>query len=1548
MNPLDVIGNVEERYFRYLETRYAFKDRDLQEQFAERLRAGRLTKGPYIELVGAFRRGAECKDVVREALGNRADRGFLEALEGDRELYSHQEEAIRRAAMQERNVIVATGTGSGKTEAFLLPILIHLYREYLAGTLDRSGVRALIVYPMNALANDQRERLGEITSALARSSSDFGFTFGQYTGGTPKDEGDARRDAQSKLAGRIPGELVLRSEMQESPPHVLLTNFSMLEYLMIRPQDSPLFDGSRSATWKYVVLDEAHQYNGALGIEVGMLIRRLRARLQMAGHDGSLCCIGTSATISSGEDRSSVVEFASSLFNAPFEEDDIILGDHELPVEDPNLKLSVRQIDDLYSGWSDGNAEAIRQTACDASVAQSTEAPNEVLLGSILKSEESFIRLQRTLEQGPRMFSDLADELFESAPRDRRQDLLRELVSLACAALDPSTGKALVSLRYHHFLRTLEGCFLSYAPRQEGWAIRLDRAAADPGLPIYELALCTECGQHFMVGKCVGGKLLEAVRDTGDPDYGAEYFVPVDPTAVPTTSDADSDEPVFVLRGLTGDMQPVDAQTASIGVSDLLVKRAKSSPSDELRTTRCPSCNFRGTDPVRSIRPGKAGPHVVIASSLHASLPVDRRRILAFADSRRDAAVFAWDLDDSHQSITSRVILLQAARELMEVDQEPPALADLIPAVTVYRERAGFVPEYLTAKKAKRDAWVQVYREFLTPQRRISLAGTGLVSWEVLLPRALRVPQGLLESPWNLDEEEAKKVLRMLLESMREQGGVELTQPEKDPVAWDELEMLGGQISLRIGDKSTNSSKGRHRIESWDTPNGRRVALLMKILARKDSSIPSEQVEELCLHAVRAAWETFCDEPSGGKGLLVRCKDALRMNPEWWRCRALCDSDEIFICNTCGKIHSYDVEGVCTRYGCSGTLRPCLASETWRNHYTDLYQSSQPLRLRVEEHTAQIAKETARRFQKEFREGDIDVLSSSTTFELGVDLGDLDVVFMRNVPPEVFNYAQRAGRAGRRAGRPGLVFTYCGRSSHDLYHFADPGKKILSGAYSPPVIQIENQKIVSRHMTATALSCYFRANPERFSNAEAFLGSLANPDLTTKLGTFLAENRSAIEVELSQAVPPDLLHPLGVTDGSWIQKATCEGSMLARAQEQLQSDYLDLREYEQDSVARRVYADAKWANQRAETMQRDDVLSVLSRKAVIPKYGFPVDVVELDLGQTDPSAQANTVELQRDLSLAIAEFAPQSEVVANKAVWESIALKRLRGKEWDMGHYRQCRFHKTLQVWTKADPSPPEPCCKYAVEGTYIKPAFGFVGRQKKEGSGVSRMRHYATRPAFVRMISDDVQVNHYGSFSLTKAAPGRMVVLCRGARGGEFFVCSECGRSFAAKKSKHSTSYGAQCGGTLVRAALGHDFETDVVRFEFHIPVPQVGTLDAWMGHSVAYAILQGAATALNVPPGNLDVTVNGMPTSEYPDIVLYDNVPGGAGLVAQLSKTEVLLTCLQAAQDRVNGQCGCDDLQSCYGCLRSYRNQFAHRNLVRGPAREYLEGVLSGFDSD
>jgi len=188
---------------------------------------------------------------------------------------------------------------------------------------------------------------------------------------------------------------------------------------------------------------------------------------------------------------------------------------------------------------------------------------------------------------------------------------------------------------------------------------------------------------------------------------------------------------------------------------------------------------------------------------------------------------------------------------------------------------------------------------------------------------------------------------------------------------------------------------------------------------------------------------------------------------------------------------------------------------------------------------------------------------------------------------------------------------------------------------------------------------------------------------------------------------------------------------------------------------------------------------------------------------------------------------------------------------------------------------------------------------------------------------------------------------LCEGRRGRGFYICPQCGAGFREPQKQHETPYGENCSGTLEHISLGHEFVTDVLQFKFPLELFQEDIDNVWFAYSLAYALLQGTAAVLEIPPNDLNATVAYNNGSAIPPIILYDNVPGGAGLVTRLEEKDILHTCLEAASEKVNGSCGCGENDSCYGCLRSYRNQFAHQYLKRGPVMHYLKSLLEEWKS-
>ncbi len=359
---------------------------------------------------------------------------------------------------------------------------------------------------------------------------------------------------------------------------------------------------------------------------------------------------------------------------------------------------------------------------------------------------------------------------------------------------------------------------------------------------------------------------------------------------------------------------------------------------------------------------------------------------------------------------------------------------------------------------------------------------------------------------------------------------------------------------------------------------------------------------------------------------------------------------------------------------------------------------------------------------------------------------------------------------------------------------------------------------------------------------------------------------------------------------------------------------------------------------------------------MIPKYGFPVDVVELDTQRTGTKGGFD-VTLTRDLAIAIGEFAPTATLIAAKREWQSCGIKRVPEKEWERKRYKVCPQDNLMVTWNEGEDIPHLACGHPAQERTYIIPKFGFVtGNKPPKVPSRRPTRLFTTRPYFLGATASErgeIQIRGTDELLATvrKAIPGKMAVLCEGRRARQFYVCGSCGAGLIDLSTKHShtTPWGAECSGTLARASLGHEFITDVVQIEFHLsPTPtEVATDSTGLGLGIATALLEGIAEVVDVPSSDLNVTTGRGGLPGLPVIVMYDDVPGGAGLVARIEDPNTFRMCVEAAHRRVEGGCLCGENTSCYGCLRTYRNQFVHPQLKRGPVKQYLGRILSKWSS-
>lgn len=1627
LHPLETANRIREDYTRYLQTIYFFRDPSLRCQFREALSAPDfLTRGPILEAAAPFRLGRSIEQMIRDGVLHPGFRALCsDALPLTRPLYLHQDRAVEKVVVGGRNIVVATGTGSGKTEAFLLPILDHLLREQEAGTLERPGVRALLLYPMNALANDQLRRLRRVLGNFPT------ITFGRYTGETEEEDRQAEERFRNQFPGepRVPNELLSRRQMQARPPHILLTNYAMLEYLLLRPQDCVFFDGETGEHWRFIVLDEAHIYSGAEGIEIAMLLRRLKDRIVWS-EPGRLRCIATSATLGRGrEDFPAIARFAAEIFGERFEwvDEDPARQDVIEAERESAAALGIRWGEgapSLYAALTDAierksPVEAIARRALEAGVPEEVvkEARQEALkspqteealsrfLYFLLRGDGRLHRLREELSR-PRSLAELAPLLFPG--EGQAAEHLIRLVDLAFRARPGREEAPLLPTRYHLFARALEGAFICLneeAHRFGGIAagkpfLFLSRQEKCPhcGARVFELAACSRCGTAYLVGRTSEGFLQQpTLQDETSP--WLSYFILTEGTPPPDEDEMvaagqspealeeEGAEPYLLCVGC-GALTPAERRAPACqcppGTPTVRVHRLRRRPGTQTLTF-CPACGARSpSGVVYRFLTGRDAPVSVLATTLYQLIPPEEaepardlpgagRKLLTFSDNRQDAAFFAPYVERTYNRILRRRLILKALLEDEGGQSGHLRLDDLTGRVLRHAEAASlFTPEQ-SYDERQRIVRTWLMQELVALDYRVGLEGLGLVVFRPVQPPQWTPPPQLLQSPWNLSPEEAWGLLWLLLDTLRRQGA--MTYPEG-------VDPRNPAFAPRAKEFFVREQEGDPRagIFGWLPSRGsnRRLDLLVRLLERSTGlgngerlRVARETLQGIWryLTAPGSPWADHLSAENRPKvGTVYRLKYRL-----WEWVPAADGAPVLYRCSRCQAVSPVNLRGVCPTYSCDGTLEPVASDDpVWReNHYRHLYLHLLPIPLQAEEHTAQWRPEEAGRVQDRFARGEVNLLSCSTTFELGVDLGSLQVVLMRNVPPATANYLQRAGRAGRRTDTAAIALTFAQRRSHDLSHYSDP-TRLVAGHIHPPLVTVENEKIVRRHVHSVLLAAFFRwARDEHgrlFRTVGDFFAPEDGPSGPDLLRAYAARRPPEVAEALYRIVPSSLHTVLGLSNWDWLSHLTSSrgDGILDLAEREVAGDLNLYRRLEQEAAARRDYREAARLAEVARTVRGRELLGFLGSRNVLPKYGFPTDVVELRVAHV-PDREAARVELQRDLRVAIAEYAPGGQVVAAKRIWTSAGVYRLPGREWQIKEYAVCprcgRYHsaperlllRTCSV-CGADLFSGWP----RLYGQFLIPEFGFLAARETAETGEDRPeRFYATRPYFAEYEQEPgpfVLIDPLCSPSARVLARysryGKLALVNSGIEGRGFRVCHECGWAEPAptlsgperparreREPVHADPRsGRPCNGRIQTYHLGHEFVTDVLELRFEGPLGEQSDRSLWL--SVLYALLEGASEALGIPREDLNGTLYPYPDSPSPALVLFDDVPGGAALVQLILENPVPV--FRAAWRRV-ARCECGEETSCYQCLRNYYNQFCHDDLRRGLARDFLEQLLT-----
>lgn len=1067
-------------YSDYISSFIQIRDNRVRDYVDEQLVSGLLWPDALIQLNPAFQPGQRIDDLVDKGLLHKTCRAvFRRKSETDPSgsplrLHKHQEDAIRIARLG-NNYILTTGTGSGKSLAYIIPIVDHILRNG-----SGKGTQAIIVYPMNALANSQ---LGELRKFVSLGFTDGKgpVTFERYTGQESDEE---------------------KKRIMSHPPDILLTNYVMLELILTRPEERKTLVNAAQGL-RFLVLDELHTYRGRQGADVAMLVRRVRNALNAT----NLQCIGTSATLAGAgsmeEQRQEVSAVASELFG------DKVLPEH---VIGETLRRSTREFPSSEPGYLEGLKQRIQSQYALTAYIELVEDPLASWIESHLgintdPSSGRLVRAQPRSIQGSDGAARQLSELTGLPVMQCARALIRTLLA-GYGIPNPETGLPSFAFRLHQFISRGDTVYASLETEADRYLTVHGQQFVpnDRSRVLLPLVFCRECGQEYY-----------AVRKVRDRDTGATVFLPRE------FEDRRSDEggDAGFLHFSSTDPWPTETNAileklpedwieehngelrVRYGQRKYLPESFRVSPvgqvSDSGLTVQFVTAPFRfclhcgvtygarqSSDYSKLTElssGGRSTDTTILSLSLIRNLRQDpelldeARKLLSFTDNRQDASLQAGHFNDFIEIALLRAALYRAVK----IASESGIAHDVLPLRAFQAMGLDFSlyavdPEVRFAQKAETERALRevlgyrIYRDLKRGWRITSpnLEQCGLLEIQYTSLQEVCEAEDLWQDTHpalvSATSETRQQVCRVLLDYMRRELAIKVdylnpmhqeslkqlsSQRLKAPWAMDENERLEHAAILFPRSRQREEEYGGNVFLSARGGYGQFLRRFTTFVDYHDKINVQETGEIIpqILEALRAG------------GLVEIVHEAKEP----------------------GEVNGYQIPASAMiwqvgdgQHAFHDPIRvPRLPTEGGRTNpfFVDFYSTvtAELHGLEAHEHTAQVPSNIREEREGDFRRGKLPILYCSPTMELGVDISELNAVNMRNVPPTPANYAQRSGRAGR-SGQPALVFTYCTIGSpHDQYYFKRPGL-MVSGAVAPPRLDLTNEDLLRAHIHSVWLA----------------------------------------------------------------------------------------------------------------------------------------------------------------------------------------------------------------------------------------------------------------------------------------------------------------------------------------------------------------------------------------------------------------------------------------------------------------------------------------------
>ena len=1438
------------------------------------------------------------------------------AMPRDRRLYTHQYEAVEKAQLgtvEERPAVVVTaGTGSGKTESFLLPILDDLYRN---PPTDERGAKCIILYPMNALVNDQVDRLYEWLKDQSR------VTLFHFTSETPEDKRRAdmqgvplwkscrmrTRQQARGLEDRFGG--VVDPETPGPTPDIVITNYSMLEYMLCRPQDAVLF-----GPWlRTIVLDEAHLYTGTLAAEITLLLRRLLLRCGLDPKD--IFQMATSATLGTGDvDR--LRGFVSQIFSKQPDMVHVIKGESaraELePAEPPSHSPTAKTV--ALTDWLQGPTIVEHPDGSQelATIDRDASEKLKLNLGSLV-SKDCLVGidsielrpaeiLHETLAKSPLVHT-LQEVLWNSkhVPLDElglqlfgdnseySTDAAATLLQLAASARNHPKSHPLVPHRLHVLTRPTDGltvCMNENCTGPERRRIEHIGAVSAGYQEVCEycdfitlsLYRCENCGERLLAGRQMHGKLIAETHRNPE-------------TQLLSISRSSTSWDTIYINPATGEICGSSAANAT----------------PMLKHTVCPNCE----EDRSRIRPFSSGTPLTLSivtetllsempefpaskAGSNAWLPAAGRRLLAFSDSRREAARLGILLTNQHEQQLVRSAILNVVEDSPMLDEGALRLILRLIGQAEHELKSS------TLSPGERRLLEDDLARHRDQHKRL-IAGGAVEDWADQLSK-LRVLSQLLDRPssgqhvagqwkqlrWEDNANAVKARASQFLASefatsfnrdttLEALGLVEVTYPGLETLAcpnqfvgtlptetmrktlranWTAVvsslcDTLRASRAITLGDEldseydfdgipvglwaSANNSDGP-RLTNFVGRNDRQLRLRFaaEILWRcgfTDKTLIHQKSRDLlraCFDQLvegarseKLTWIEVDSRQVAGGGSV----DALRLV---FSNLALRRSPTVFRCKRTGRVWHRSVMDCAPNVGSFGTLESVthqqLDEDPRIGRRRREYRESVIFKMGLwsEEHSAQLDPKENRRLQDLFKSGVRNILSATTTLELGIDIGGLNGVLMSNVPPGKSNYLQRAGRAGRRADGSSIVTTFARPRPFDREVFGRIGD-YLAQPLREPMVFLDRERVVLRHLNSFLLNEFFSPQTSDIKtgamNAFGTMGDICgvpkaprwnrgdrkprlDPRQRTSISdaflSFLHRVKSEGEPLYGQSVEALLqgtpINDRPITDwGDLIQRVS---DQFSEAVNSWQEEYVLLLDAWRDSNDRRQVGALGY---QMRALYELTVIEALADRQFLPHYGFPIGVQKLRVISPDENRRGGVREedqyrLQRNSLLALREYVPGSKLLAGgKLVSSHGLLKHWTGIELDnyigiRGRYTWC-VNDHFYYWNTPDTEETCPICRGVAKLTprqFMFPRHGFSGAAWDPPKWSTNVEFVGEPETAARTFTYDSGENdHYTTendfgdirgLSAHYKEDGELLVYNEGQKGYGFAICLQCG----------------------------------------------------------------------------------------------------------------------------------------------------------------------------